>query len=255
MTRTGTDDARRTALRSPKIVHGPEHACGYLPARRARNVYYDPRARPDSRLHARLSAEGFRRSGPYLYRPHCAGCRACVPTRIPVADFRPNRSQRRTWRRNLDLSVHVCPALFREEHYRLYSAYTAVRHPGGGMDQSSREQYRFFVRSHWSSTSLWEFRHANDLLAVAVVDEMDDALSAMYTFFQPEQAHRGLGIYAILYQIEEARRRDLRWLYLGYWIADHPKMGYKTDFRPIQLLTPAGWRRLDHGHDARNSQC
>jgi len=233
--------------RSLRVIRGPEHPCGYLPGRVARNVYFDPREYPDRELHARLSARGFRRSGPYLYRPHCDGCRACVPSRIPVAEFRPDRSQRRTWRRNRDLRVGVVAPVFREEHYRLYAAYTAARHPGGGMDGSSREQYRFFIHSDWSDTALWEFRRDRQLLAVAVVDAMADGLSAMYTFFDPRQRRRGLGIYAILCQIEEARRRGLPWLYLGFWIAGHAKMDYKVDFRPVELRTDQGWVRYHRG--------
>ncbi|HYW93943.1 MAG TPA: arginyltransferase [Gammaproteobacteria bacterium] len=242
--RTGRDPARPRRLH---VVRGPEHPCGYLRGRLARNVYCDPREHPDATLHAELSEQGFRRSGPYLYRPHCDGCRACVATRIPVADFRPDRSQRRTWRRNRDLRVRFLAPGFREEHYRLYAMYTAARHPGGGMDESSREQYRFFIRSEWSDTALWEFRLGSQLLAVAVVDAMAEGLSAMYTFFDPHRRRRGLGIYAILYQIEEARRRGLPWLYLGFWIAGHAKMGYKTDFRPVELRTGQGWVR--YGRD------
>jgi len=231
----------------PRLVAGPEHPCGYLPDRLARNLYLDPRTEPDPHLHSALSAHGFRRSGPYMYRPDCEGCRACVPARVPVASFTPRRSDRRIRNRNRDLEVTVRPVEYHEEHFRLYRRYLRARHPGGGMDGSTPSQYLFFLNSQWSRTRLWELRLEERVVAVAVVDEMPDALSAVYTFFEPTLGRRSLGVYAVLHQIERACARDMDWLYLGYWIAGHDKMGYKSRFRPIELLTRDGWQRFDAG--------
>ncbi len=218
------------------------HACSYLPGREATTLFADPSARMDNALYTRLSALGFRRSGEHIYRPHCATCHACVPVRVPVARFVASRSQRRTWKRNAHLTTHQRPVRFDEEHYALYRRYISTRHRGGGMDQDSPEHYMAFISSPWSDTRLYEFREDGRLLAVAVTDHLGDALSAVYTFFDPDQGRRGLGVYAVLWQIWQAVRLERRWLYLGYWIAECPKMAYKNRYRPLEAFDGRYWK-------------
>ena len=221
----------------------PEHPCHYLPERRARTVFVDPALPMDQGLYGVLATHGFRRSGPHVYRPHCGECQACVPIRVAVQDFTPDRAQKRVLRRNLGVRCLVRPAEFDAEHFTLYGRYLAARHAEGGMDGSSESDYRQFLLSPWGKTSLLEFRHQDRLVGVAVTDEFSDGFSAVYTFFDPELASRSLGTYAILMQIEEARRRGLAWLYLGYWIAASRKMSYKDRFRPFETLGADGWTR------------
>ena len=227
-----------------RFLRGPEHPCAYLPGQRARNLYCLPGQQGQVEQHSVLSAAGFRRSGELHYRPDCPDCNACQPVRVAVADFTPSRSQRRTWRRNTDLDIRPVAPGFSSEHYRLYRRYIASRHGGGVMDEDSPQQYRGFILGGMVRTRLWEFRLGEQLLAVAVVDELLDGLSAMYTFYEPDLPHRGLGTYAILSQIETARERGLKWLYLGFWIRNHSKMDYKRRFRPLQARTPDGWKKL-----------
>lgn len=219
----------------------PPHACGYLDDREATTVFADPAVDKNPPLYAALSELGFRRSGEHLYRPHCQGCVACVPVRVPVAAFRARRRHRRAWSRNRDLHVSTRPSTFDEEHYALYRRYVASRHPGGSMDNQSPRQYRDFLMCSWAETRFYEFRYGTRLLAVAVTDRLPHALSAVYTFFDPACAERSLGVYAVLWQIEEARRLQLEWLYLGYWIGGSPKMRYKADYRPQQRLIKGEW--------------
>lgn len=240
------------ALRQPldddadiaRFLRGPEHPCAYLPGQHARNLYCLPGRQNPAQQHTVLSAAGFRRSGDLHYRPDCPHCTACQPTRITVDAFCPSRSQRRTWQYNNDLSISPVTPEFRREHYALYRRYISRRHGGGVMDEDSPQQYRAFILGGQARTRLWEFRLDQQLLAVAVVDELLDGLSAMYTFYEPELPRRGLGTYAILSQIETARRRGLKWLYLGFWIRNHPAMDYKRRFRPIQVRTAEGWQNL-----------
>ena len=227
-------------LRLELLISG-EHPCNYLPGRTARTVFMDPQADMDDKLYSLLLAHGFRRSGPHVYRPHCDGCHACVPLRVPVKDFQPDKGQKRVWRRNRDLTLKVLPARFEPEHFRLYSRYLEVRHPGGGMDGAGEAEYNQFLMNSWGRSCMLEFRRGADLVAVAVTDELRDALSAVYTFYDPDMGERSLGTYAILAQIEEARRRGLEWLYLGYWIAASRKMAYKERFRPHETLGAGGW--------------
>ena len=228
------------------LFSSPEHDCAYLPDRLAKTQFADPRTRMDMSIYAQLAALGFRRSGDHVYRPACTTCQACIPVRLPVREFVPNRSQRRTQIRNRDLEVIGRPPEFDPEHYRLYRQYTHGRHPGGGMDDSSPETYLEFLSAPWSETTFHEFRLDRRLVAVAVIDRFPDGLSAVYTFFDTELSRgRALGIAAILWQIEHARALGLSWLYLGYWIRQCAKMSYKDRFRPMEILQDGEWRRIE----------
>jgi arginine-tRNA-protein transferase len=217
------------------------HACGYFHARTAQNLVLDPAAANLPKLYALSLARGFRRAGGHVYHPHCPRCHACEPCRIDVAAFEPNRSQRRCLAANRDLVMVECAPGLTGERQALYARYLRARHPGGGMDEASDEDFSHFLAAPWSPTVFLEFRAAGRLLAVAVTDVCDTGLSAVYTFFEPELPRRSLGTYAILRQIEMTRERGLPHLYLGYWIADHPKMGYKARFDSLQVLGPDGW--------------
>ncbi len=216
-------------------------ACNYLPDRKAVTVFADPFAGMSKVLYSTLVEHGFRRSGDHVYVPYCPNCNACVPARIPVDRFHASRSQRRTWQRNADVTVQRVAATFQDEHYRLYQRYVAQRHPGGGMEHYSAEQYQSFFGCGWGETWLYEFRSGADLLAVASVDHLRSGLSAVYTFFDPTQTERGLGTYAVLWQVSEAARLNLPFVYLGYWIAESDKMNYKAKFHPLEIYRNNGW--------------
>jgi arginine-tRNA-protein transferase len=139
--------------------------------------------------------------------------------------------------------MRICPAERGDEHLALYQRYLASRHAGGGMDGHGGPEFDQFLVGRWSSTRFLEFRTATDhaLLAVAVTDMTPDALSAVYTFYDPDHADRGLGTYAILRQLEWAAREGREHLYLGYWIAGHAKMDYKRRFRPLEAFDGRQW--------------
>jgi arginine-tRNA-protein transferase len=225
------------------------HACPYLPELTARTLFIDPLVRMDGLLYERLMEQGFRRSGAHVYRPACDACRRCVPVRIPVDDFVPNRSQRRNARLNADLALVERPARFYEEHYALYVAYLRSRHAGGSMaSDASRESYRDFLLRPWGGeTILLELRHGGRLLCLAVTDRLPSAVSAVYTFFDPAASARALGKQAVLRQIRLARRLGLSYLYLGYWIEECHKMAYKDDYRPVQAWVDGKWRTWVRG--------
>lgn len=219
------------------------HPCNYLPGRQASSLIADLRVRITTPIYAALINHGFRRSGDYVYRPHCQACDACVPVRVPVALFQPQRSQKRTWRRNQDLHVRRVECAYHAEHFLLYQRYVRSRHHGTGMDQCGPDHYMEFIGSAGIDTVLYEFRHGDALLAVAVVDQLPQGLSAVYTFFEPSQESRSLGVYAVLWQIYEAQRLGLPWLYLGYWIKDCRKMSYKDQYRPLEMHRNGQWIR------------
>jgi len=231
----------RHSLDTLRLFLTVDHPCGYLPERQARNLVADPEA-VNQTIYNKLAHLGFRRSGDHVYRPHCPHCDACQSLRVPVQQFRPNRNQRRIWQRNEDLRVEIRNSEFSWEHFHLFEHYLKSRHPQGGMDNATPESYLDFVTSQWSDTLLVEFRSDDDrLLALAVVDRLADGLSAVYTFFDPHETRRSLGTHAILWQIAEAERLGLDWVYLGYWIGECEKMRYKASFRPYELFRNGHW--------------
>lgn len=241
----GLTHTMTTQHKTPEVYLSMPHPCSYLPGRVATSLFIDPRYPLDSRRYAGYMHAGFRRSGDLVYRPHCRDCSACIPVRVPVARFRPDRSQRRIWQRNGDLEVAAVPAVFRTEHFELYLRYQRARHPGGGMDDPDPQKYMSFLFSRRVETRFYEMRLAGRLMAVAVVDVLPDALSAMYTFYEPTEPRRGLGVYAILWEIEEAKRLGLAWLYLGYLIRECPKMSYKARYRPLEAYLGGRWVLLE----------
>ncbi|TAH48959.1 MAG: arginyltransferase [Betaproteobacteria bacterium] len=221
------------------------YACSYLPDRNARSQVATPGHLIDTTLYSELVSRGFRRSGVFTYRPHCDDCNACVPVRIPVARFAPARSQRRAWMQHAGLRPFEHPLTYSEEHYALYQRYQAARHPGGGMDLDNREQYTHFLLQSHVDTRLVEFREGETLRMVSVIDRLNDGLSSVYTFFDPDITRAAFGTYGILWQIEACRQLDLPYLYLGYWIAESPKMAYKVRFRPLEHYRNGEWVPLD----------
>ena len=220
------------------------YPCSYLPDRTARSQVATPSHLIDARVYSDLVRLGFRRSGAFTYRPYCDHCRACVPVRVAAADFVPSRSQRRTWKRHCELEAVKRSLQFDGEHYQLYLKYQRHRHPGGGMDQDSREQYQHFLLHSNVATELFEFREGKRLRMVSLVDRLHDGLSSVYTFFDSSGPGSSYGTYNVLWQIERCRQLGLAYLYLGYWIAESRKMAYKASFKPIEGLVEGGWRRL-----------
>jgi arginine-tRNA-protein transferase len=218
------------------------HDCSYLDNQQATTAFVDPETEIDAQLYGRMSAMGFRRSGLYLYSPLCSACNACVPARIPVMDFRPSRSQKRCLKRNGDIVVKQVKHISFDQHYPIYDRYICARHHQGDMFPPSREQFEQFLGNAWDCTRFLEFRIGKQLIGCAVVDHLPAALSAIYTYFDPEYAERSLGTLAVLLQIQLAQQLELEYLYLGYWIADCQKMNYKTHYRPLQLLRENIWQ-------------
>ncbi len=222
----------------------PEHECSYLDNRKAITLFVDPNYPIVMKQYSQLAQLGFRRSGSNIYRPHCNDCGLCIPVRVPVDEFKPNRSQRRNKTLNKDISVNVNDAVFDKEHYDLYRQYMKGRHAGGGMDNDEPDSYETLISADWSVSKLLEFRLEDKLMMVAVIDCFDDGISAVYTFFDPEYSSRGLGVFGVLSEIDYVQSLKLDWLYLGYWNPKTNKMSYKSNYQPMEFFDGQEWQWL-----------
>lgn len=223
--------------------------CSYFQDKHSCNLIPDPKISLNMPLYNQLIQHGFRRSGKHCYRPHChscePSCQDCIACRIPVQTFHPSRAQKRCLRKNHDLDFSVSDACYNNEYFDLYRKYLNSRHADGSMADPCEDDYKQFLYCDWCDTRFLEWRLQNRLVAVAVTDIMSDGLSAVYSFFDPELNKRSLGTFCILKQIEYARNEETDFVYLGYWINNHKKMGYKNKFSPIQLYLDERWQERD----------
>jgi arginine-tRNA-protein transferase len=221
--------------------------CPYLPGKRERKVFTALDGLDAEGLHDVLTHAGFRRSQNIAYRPSCESCEACISARVPVEHFIFNRRWRKIMAKNADLTRTLRPAEASDEQFRLLRSYLNSRHAEGGMADMSFGDYAAMVEETAVHTHVVEYRHSDEarrgaLAAAALVDVLGDGLSLVYSYFDPDEVRRSLGIYTILDHIQQARAAGFAYLYLGYWIPGSAKMDYKASFRPLELLLGGEWR-------------
>lgn len=218
--------------------------CSYLDNKNSQSAFIHPSFSMNTPLYSQLIERGYRRSGNEVYTPHCPTCSECIPTRLVAEQFSATKNQKRCIKKNLATHVSVKPAIFEQAHYDIYMRYQIHRHLDGGMANSSKEDYMNFLSSRWCNTLFVEFSINNEIAAVAIVDLLDNALSAVYTFFEPKFSQYSLGTYAVLWQIQHAKQMNLEFVYMGFWIKNCKKMTYKTQYQPIQAYRQNEWKTM-----------
>ena len=224
-----------------KLFSTAPHPCSYLENEEASTVFIDPDADIDTHTYTYLSEKGYRRSGRFLYRPDCLNCQACISIRIPVNQYKFSRSEKRILKKNADLEVYQVSSIFNDQYYQLYADYIFIRHSDGDMYPPSKDQYQSFLNNAYGNSQYFVFQEKDEPKAVAVVDALDNAYSAVYTFYSPFEPQRSFGSLAVLWQIQRAKQLGLEYVYLGYWVKNCQKMNYKTRFRPAEVYINNRW--------------
>ncbi len=220
--------------------------CPYVTGLVERNLFTELRGPSALELHDQLTLAGFRRSHHIVYRPACPQCNACRPVRVLCEEFKPTRSLRRVAARNGDIVVKISAPHASQEQFALFTRYQRSRHNGGEMAAMTFADYRAMVEDTAVNTQMVEFQDPDHhLVAAILIDRLGDGLSAVYSFFEPEETDRSLGTFMILWLIDQANALNLPHVYLGYWIAQSSKMAYKMRFQPLETLQPNGWQRFE----------
>mgnify|MGYP005838299633 CR=1 FL=1 len=237
---------RHTLPIAPQFYVTAPQPCPYLDGRRERKLFTALQGEAAQQLNDGLSKQGFRRSQNVLYRPACADCAACLSARIDVAAFTPSKSQKRGLRRNRHLRRHASAAWATEDQYALFRRYLEARHADGGMADMDAFEFAAMIEETPVRTRVVEYTdpETEKLLAVCLTDVLDDGLSLVYSFYEPDLPRRSLGSYVILDHVAAARDAGLPYVYLGYWVPGSPKMGYKAQFSGLEVHAGGHWHKM-----------
>ena len=243
---------------APQFYVTAPQPCPYLSGRMERKLLTALQGDGAEKLNNALSKQGFRRSQNVLYRPSCADCSACLSSRIRVADFAPSKSQKRVAKKNSNLMRTASSPWATESQYALFRDYLDSRHATGGMADMDLFEFAAMVEETPIRTRLIEYCEDqpaaiadpyDGLRAVCLTDILDDGLSMVYSFFAPDLLKNSLGTFLILDHVQIARELDLPYVYLGYWVPGSDKMGYKANFKGVEIFRDGAWERLSHPDD------
>jgi len=219
-----------------------EYSCSYIDKMDAQSLVATSYKSINQNIFQDLIKKGFRRSGQYIYKPNCKSCTACIPIRLVAKKFMPSKSQKRIYRKHENLKVQESSLIFKQEHFDLYLKYQNKRHSFINNDQNNLGDYTDFLIKSNVKSKLFEFRDGDLLKIVSIVDIMSDGISAVYTFFDPDDEKVSYGTHSIIWLINWCKTQQLKYMYLGYWIGECNKMKYKTNFKPYELYIKAYWQ-------------
>lgn len=234
-----------SALQKIQFYVTAPYTCSYLSNQLAQSIIATPQHLVDGHQYSGLIQQGFRRSGKFVYRPHCENCNACIPVRLPVTDFQASRSQKRAYKQHQHLEAIVTTLSFDEAHFALYKAYQIARHEGNALEETAQQYRNFLVQSNVDSLFI-SFTLNGALKIVSVVDIVEDGVSAVYTFYDTADTKASYGTYSIMWLIDWCEQLKLPYLYLGYWIKNSQKMAYKENFGPQEALIDGEWLKIKH---------
>jgi arginine-tRNA-protein transferase len=234
-----------SALQKIQFYVTAPYSCSYLPSQLAQSLIATPQHLIDGHQYSGLIQQGFRRSGKFIYRPHCENCNACIPVRLLVANFQPSRSQKRAYKRHQNLDASVSTLSFEEAHFALYKAYQIARHESNAEEETAEQYRNFLVQSNVDSLFI-SFTLDDVLKIVSVVDIVEDGVSAVYTFYDSADTKASYGTYSIMWLIDWCKQLKLPYLYLGYWIKNSQKMAYKENYGPQEALIDGEWLKIKH---------
>ncbi len=247
------------SARFPRFFVTAPGPCPYIVGQTERKIFTELVGDDAPEQMEALGHVGFRRSQSVAYRPACINCNACVPVRVRAMDFVPSPNMKKMVKRKQDIQVYACDPWTTDEQFNLLQRYLGARHPEGGMAHMDIYDYADMVERTSVNTTVFEYREPEidgtpgALLGVCLTDQMSDGYSMVYSFYDPLSPRAGLGNYIIIDHILRAADHKLPFVYLGYWISNSRKMSYKTRFRPVEMLTPAGWVPLQIQDNAQNA--
>ncbi len=227
------------------VVSNDPEPCPYLPDATMQLPLRMPTARLTPDLFDLLLDQGDRRSGPLLYRPSCPSCNACEAIRVHVPTFQPTRSQRRSLRRNTEVTVERVRPTVSAEHLRLYNRHSRERGLSQREQLATETDYRFFLVE--TSVDSWELRYLVEgrLIAVSILDFGQRAVSSVYHYFDPDESRRSLGVFSVLREIELCRELGMEWYYLGLYVEACEHLNYKAEYFPHQRRINGVWHHFE----------
>ena len=219
-----------------------EYNCSYIDKMDSQSLVVTPYKSIDQNIFQDLIEKGFRMSGQYIYKPSCKSCTACIPIRLSVQKFLSSRSQKRIFKKHQHFDVREVSLTFKQEHFDLYSKYQNKRHSSINNDQNKIDDYNDFLIKSNVNSKLVEFWDGDLLKIVSIIDMMSDGISAVYTFFDPDDEKVSYGTYSIIWLINWCKTQQFKYMYLGYLIGECNKMKYKTNFKPYELYIKGYWQ-------------
>ncbi|KNG95431.1 arginyltransferase [Pseudaestuariivita atlantica] len=242
---------RHTLPIAPQFYVTAPQPCPYLEGRMERKLFTALQGESAKKLNDSLSKQGFRRSQNVLYRPSCADCAACLSARIDVSKFSLSRSQKRILRRNDALERRATSPWATEEQYDLFRTYLDSRHADGGMADMDVFEFAAMIEETPVRSRIVEYvdKGSNELIGACLTDVLDDGLSMVYSFYNPDMVKNSLGTYMVLDHVDIAREAGLPYVYLGYWVPGSDKMGYKARFSGLEVYAGNRWQALTDPHE------